>query len=57
MLPKGGQTHKYVVVSCPLKEKFSAIEEGRKSLAIATFLLLLLPKLAVLSEVKKEETS
>jgi hypothetical protein len=38
------------------KEKFSAIE-GKKSLAIATLLLLLLPELAVLSKVKKKETS
>jgi hypothetical protein len=43
-----------VLVSCPLIEKFSAIEEGRESLAIATLSFLLLLELAVLSRSQRE---
>jgi hypothetical protein len=53
---RGHETTTYLCV-CPLKEKFSAIEEGGKSLAIATLLLLFPPVLAVPLKVKKEETS
>jgi hypothetical protein len=37
-----------------LIEKFSAIEEGRESLAIATLSFLLLPELAILSKNQRE---